>query len=548
MTEFIPESTNSNAAVAGSEEAWPGRNAELDAGRVRTLATLGLMLSVMAGGNAPEVTGFDASKLYAEVLMALAIEDSDNPDIALEEARDHPEDHTLLAAAPQAPGEVDRLRMFLEILAAAGGEQDATDSKWNWVNAFCSEHEGREPDTFNFANQRGFTSVSHDTDSDTGVVRITAAGRAYLAAAPTPQRPVAAQSTVAFVQEWMMSGDHDPDQWHRDFAAAIDARCTPQRADAEDVERLIEWARSEMAFPEGNPGGSGRGHIDENHRFKLRDLVAAIDAGAPQFPEVGDKGDATADVEPWQHLDARELGLLYNHKADDSAQFTRWQMMAAIAHGRRLAASPPASTDNRIFDLLEGLSGALLRNGDRRGFKMKSAYARGTGGVDVEYLVSLLSTPQRADAEDVERVAQAMWESEDEPGTLDDSGRRGTFERLAHYALAAMPRASQQEPLGPYATTIANGNGYPVKVLLASYAYIVQGDQQITLERDAARALAAVLAPSQQAGRTEREAVEEAAMADALLAKPYLSDEDKRRVRALRAAVCTQPAREGREG
>jgi hypothetical protein len=30
--------------------------------------------------------------------------------------------------------------------------------------------------------------------------------------------------TVAFVQEWMMSGDHDPDQWHHDFAAAIDAR------------------------------------------------------------------------------------------------------------------------------------------------------------------------------------------------------------------------------------------------------------------------------------------------------------------------------------
>jgi len=32
------------------------------------------------------------------------------------------------------------------------------------------------------------------------------------------------KDTVAFVQEWMMSGDHEPDQWHRDFAAAIDAR------------------------------------------------------------------------------------------------------------------------------------------------------------------------------------------------------------------------------------------------------------------------------------------------------------------------------------
>lgn len=41
----------------------------------------------------------------------------------------------------------------------------------------------------------------------------------------------------------------------------------------------------------------------------------------------------------------RELELLYNHKPDDSAQFTRWQMVTAIAHGARLAlafATPPA--------------------------------------------------------------------------------------------------------------------------------------------------------------------------------------------------------------
>lgn len=37
--------------------------------------------------------------------------------------------------------------------------------------------------------------------------------------------------TVAFVQEWMMSGDHEADQWHRDFAAAIDARTAPPAAD-----------------------------------------------------------------------------------------------------------------------------------------------------------------------------------------------------------------------------------------------------------------------------------------------------------------------------
>lgn len=33
-----------------------------------------------------------------------------------------------------------------------------------------------------------------------------------------------------------------------------------------------------------------------------------------------------------------ELGLLYNHKDDDSSQFTRWQMLVAIQHGMSLAA------------------------------------------------------------------------------------------------------------------------------------------------------------------------------------------------------------------
>jgi hypothetical protein len=42
---------------------------------------------------------------------------------------------------------------------------------------------------------------------------------------------------------------------------------------------LVQWARDQQAFPENSPCGSGRGHIDENHRFRLRDMVAAIDIG-----------------------------------------------------------------------------------------------------------------------------------------------------------------------------------------------------------------------------------------------------------------------------
>lgn len=39
----------------------------------------------------------------------------------------------------------------------------------------------------------------------------------------------------------------------------------------------------------------------------------------------------------------RELGLLYNHRDDDSPQFTRWQMVVAMSHGAALANTPKQS-------------------------------------------------------------------------------------------------------------------------------------------------------------------------------------------------------------
>lgn len=54
---------------------------ELDRRRVLTLAKLVPMLSLMAGGEAAEVIGFNAADLYNEAIMALSIEDEDSPDI-----------------------------------------------------------------------------------------------------------------------------------------------------------------------------------------------------------------------------------------------------------------------------------------------------------------------------------------------------------------------------------------------------------------------------------------------------------------------------------
>lgn len=87
----MPPQSHSLPGDVGMQEPWPGCYADLHERRVTTLAKLGLMLSVMASGEAAEVVGYDAADLYAEVLMALAIEDADDTDLALEELRDHPD-------------------------------------------------------------------------------------------------------------------------------------------------------------------------------------------------------------------------------------------------------------------------------------------------------------------------------------------------------------------------------------------------------------------------------------------------------------------------
>lgn len=58
--------------------------ADLDRRRVLVLARLLPMLSLMAGGEAAEVIGYDAANLYGETMMALGIEDDDNPDTMAE--------------------------------------------------------------------------------------------------------------------------------------------------------------------------------------------------------------------------------------------------------------------------------------------------------------------------------------------------------------------------------------------------------------------------------------------------------------------------------
>lgn len=70
------------------------------------------------------------------------------------------------------------------------------------------------------------------------------------------------KDTLAFVQGWMMSGDHEADQWHRDFAAAIDARArgamSPEAFERAPKHRY--WAAGEPDCPRDIKASNGELH------------------------------------------------------------------------------------------------------------------------------------------------------------------------------------------------------------------------------------------------------------------------------------------------
>ncbi len=149
------------------DEPWPGYTADQDKRRVVTLAKLGLMLSVMAGGEAPEVTGFDAADLYGEVLMALGIEDTDDPDIALQVARDDPEGH-MLSDGPKPP--VDATQTF-DLVWISAARPPVHPEPMTGRQTFTSfEHAmkfmGNQPDDAQFVSLHSNLTRRYDRTAD----------------------------------------------------------------------------------------------------------------------------------------------------------------------------------------------------------------------------------------------------------------------------------------------------------------------------------------------------------------------------------------------
>jgi len=145
-------------------EAWSEEKmlANLDQRRVVTLAKCGLLLSTMAGEGIDFMDHGSSPDLYAEVLMALGIEDSDDMDIALEIARDHPDAHLLRshpveAEALEAKQLLDALRdesWDLRCFPVPTGGDDA-DIGWRVIGHWMAK-----------PHERTVAEVYHDDPRD----------------------------------------------------------------------------------------------------------------------------------------------------------------------------------------------------------------------------------------------------------------------------------------------------------------------------------------------------------------------------------------------
>lgn len=130
-----------------------------------------------------------------------------------------------------------------------------------------------------------------------------------------------AADTVAFVQHWMASGDHGPDQWHRDFAAAIDARAAQQGAPASDVlrEALDDLQSAEAAYRKAHDlhGDADRyvGRMWDLMRRAGDKARAALTTSAPQR-------DAITDTDRLDFLDRCNQRLNERYGTD-----YRWELI-----------------------------------------------------------------------------------------------------------------------------------------------------------------------------------------------------------------------------
>lgn len=72
----------------------------------------------------------------------------------------------------------ERMYWFLTMMEAC--KRFVTDGEPDWVDAFCDDTPGEDPDTFNCADLGGFIRTTHDVDTGTSISELTDRGRKHL--------------------------------------------------------------------------------------------------------------------------------------------------------------------------------------------------------------------------------------------------------------------------------------------------------------------------------------------------------------------------------
>jgi hypothetical protein len=70
--------------------------------------------------------------------------------------------------------------VLLAIIDAMGGQTDASDYNWHWLQWFCEDETRHEADTFNRCIDKGWLRPTHDSDTDSSTAYITPTGRLAL--------------------------------------------------------------------------------------------------------------------------------------------------------------------------------------------------------------------------------------------------------------------------------------------------------------------------------------------------------------------------------
>ncbi|MGX1012189.1 hypothetical protein AB7M69_006546 [Bradyrhizobium japonicum] len=195
--ELISDTVNGEATPA-MVTAWtptPEELAALHSGasvHVRILGTTPPPMMVLVGpapdpaapvprSSADKENEIDFSDPFASKVMGAARLHTHDHEMAYNITRE-----VLAALSSDLPQPPNKMLTMLAILDAAGGQTEASDSKWCWLNYFCDDVE--PVDTFNQAIDAKLIRVTHESSFDTSTAFLTDAGRAALSL-PRPNQP-----------------------------------------------------------------------------------------------------------------------------------------------------------------------------------------------------------------------------------------------------------------------------------------------------------------------------------------------------------------------